>query len=137
MDPKVGHSLDGLSFSICSIFVSVFPLDSNNSGLKILRWEGGTIPQLEAIFIGGGLFSFYLPTVGHLSQCHPQWVLGTSHIHGVWDFLVVPHPQFLTSNCYIFLLILLALWTSLLSPPIPDLAPPSPPLFLYHSGLSA
>jgi hypothetical protein len=33
MDLKVGQSLDGLSFSICSIFfVPAFPLDRNNSG---------------------------------------------------------------------------------------------------------
>ena len=31
MDPKVGQSLDGLSFSLCPIFVSAFPLDRNIS----------------------------------------------------------------------------------------------------------
>jgi hypothetical protein len=38
MDPKVGRSLDGLSFSLCSIFVPAFSLDRNNSGSKNLRW---------------------------------------------------------------------------------------------------
>jgi hypothetical protein len=37
MNAKLGQSLDGLSFSLCSIFVPEFPLDRNNSGLKILK----------------------------------------------------------------------------------------------------
>jgi hypothetical protein len=44
-DPKVGLSLDDLSFSLCSIFVTAFPLDRNNSGLKFLRWVDGPIHQ--------------------------------------------------------------------------------------------
>jgi hypothetical protein len=41
MDPKVEWSLDGLSFSFCSIFSPVFPLNENSSGLKFLRWVDG------------------------------------------------------------------------------------------------
>jgi hypothetical protein len=37
MDPKLGWSLEGLSFSLCSIFVSAFLLDMNNSGSKFLK----------------------------------------------------------------------------------------------------
>jgi hypothetical protein len=33
MDLIVGHSLDGLSFNLCSIFVPAFPLDRDNSEL--------------------------------------------------------------------------------------------------------
>jgi hypothetical protein len=36
-DPKLGQSLGGLSFNLCSIFVLAFPLDRNNSGLKNLK----------------------------------------------------------------------------------------------------
>ena len=46
---KVWQSLDGLSFSLCSIFVPAFPLDRNNSGLKFLRWVGVPISQLGAM----------------------------------------------------------------------------------------
>jgi hypothetical protein len=37
MGPKLGWSLGDLSFSLCSIFVPAFPLDRNNSGLKIVK----------------------------------------------------------------------------------------------------
>jgi hypothetical protein len=40
IDPNLSHSLGGLSFSLCSIFVPTFPLDRNNSGLKILKMGG-------------------------------------------------------------------------------------------------
>jgi hypothetical protein len=33
------------SVSAHFFFVSAFPLDKNNYGLKILRWVGGSIPQ--------------------------------------------------------------------------------------------
>ena len=51
MDHKVGWSLDGLSFSLCSIFVPAFPLDRDDSGLKHFRWVGGPIPPLGALSI--------------------------------------------------------------------------------------
>jgi hypothetical protein len=49
-------------------FDSAFPLDRNNSGLKFLR-VSGPIPQLGGPYLstGGGLYRFYLPTVGHFS----------------------------------------------------------------------
>ena len=37
INSKLGGSLDGLSFNLCSIFVPAVPLDRNNSGLKILK----------------------------------------------------------------------------------------------------
>ena len=43
MNPQVGQSLDGLSFSLCLLFVSVFLLDRNTSGLKF--W--GSIPHAD------------------------------------------------------------------------------------------
>jgi hypothetical protein len=49
MDPKVGQSLDGHSFHLCSIIVPAFPSDRKNSGLKFLRRVGSTIPQLRVM----------------------------------------------------------------------------------------
>jgi hypothetical protein len=46
MDRTVGPYLDGLSFSLCSIFVPAFLLDRDNSGLKYLRLVGGPISPL-------------------------------------------------------------------------------------------
>jgi hypothetical protein len=43
IDPKLGGSLDGLSFSLCSIFVPVFPLDRNNSVLKFFKMDGWSL----------------------------------------------------------------------------------------------
>ena len=40
MNLKLGRSLKGLSFRLCSIFVPEFPLDRNNSGSKILKMDG-------------------------------------------------------------------------------------------------
>jgi hypothetical protein len=51
MDFRVGQSLDGLTFSLCSIFVLEFPLDRDNSALKVFRWVGGLIPLMEAMSI--------------------------------------------------------------------------------------
>jgi hypothetical protein len=53
MDCRVGQSLDGLPSSICSTFGPVFPLDRNNSGLKMWRLVSDPIPQLRAMSIYG------------------------------------------------------------------------------------
>ena len=57
IDPKVGWYLDDLSI----FFVPEFPFDRNNTGLKILRWVGGSIPQLGAMTMCW-IFRFYFPT---------------------------------------------------------------------------
>lgn len=49
IDPHVGQSLDGPFFSLCSIFLPVFPLDRNISWLKTLRWVGSPIPGLGVL----------------------------------------------------------------------------------------
>jgi hypothetical protein len=41
---KLVWSLNGLSVSLCSIFVPIFPLDRNNSGLKVFKV--GTWPPI-------------------------------------------------------------------------------------------
>jgi hypothetical protein len=60
MDPTVGRSLDGLFFSLCSIFVLAFPLDRDNYELNFFRWgrgwphpsHGGHVYLLEMISSG-------------------------------------------------------------------------------------
>jgi hypothetical protein len=56
MDPKVrgfggAGGVSGWPFLqfLLHFFVPAFLLDRNNSGLKLLRWVGGTIFQLEAM----------------------------------------------------------------------------------------
>ena len=61
-----------------------------------------------------------------LGRLLPLWSLG---------LLVVPSAH-ATPNFYVFLFILLALWTSLLFLPIPDPVPPSPPFPLLLPGPS-
>jgi hypothetical protein len=39
-DPMLGQLLEGLSFSLCSIYVPNFPLNRNNSGSKVLEMGG-------------------------------------------------------------------------------------------------
>ena len=53
MDPQGEPvTLDGLSFSLYSIFFSLLSLSNrNNSGLKILGWVDGLIPQLGPVFM--------------------------------------------------------------------------------------
>jgi hypothetical protein len=46
MDPYMERSLDGLPFRICSIFVPVFSVGRNISGLQISRWMYGPFLQL-------------------------------------------------------------------------------------------
>jgi hypothetical protein len=73
----VGQSLDGLSFSLCSIFVPTFPLDRDNSRLKILRWVDGPIPQLctPAFCVGAGIQTQFLTLVLQVPHQDPQTVL--------------------------------------------------------------
>jgi hypothetical protein len=46
-------------------FVSVFPLDRSNSGLKILEMSGGPSPNWEFCLSSG--YGFFFPFVGHFS----------------------------------------------------------------------
>jgi hypothetical protein len=69
----MGQSLDGLFFSLCSIFVPAFPLDRDDSGLKVLRWVDAHILLLGAMSIDwtrGSLFRFYLPVVECFGLCY-------------------------------------------------------------------
>jgi hypothetical protein len=62
----VGQSLDGLTFSFWSIYVPEFPLDRDNSGLKILRGMDSPIPPLGAMSVfWRWSLRFYLPVAGY------------------------------------------------------------------------
>ena len=97
MGPKLSQSLDALSFSLCSIFIPVLPLDINNFVSRILKmggWphasNGDHVYLLDMVSLGS-----ISPLVGLLAKVI---LIGTSHIPGVWDFLEVPlspHPTLL------------------------------------------
>lgn len=55
MDPKLGLSLGGLSFSLCSIFGPAFPINRNNSGLKFLKMGGWMVGVWEYPLRGRGV----------------------------------------------------------------------------------
>jgi hypothetical protein len=77
MDPQVGQSLDGPSFSLCPISCHVLPLLRNISGLKTLRGLGVTNPWQRTmagvgvgcgwaeahLYTGGGPYRFYPPLI--------------------------------------------------------------------------
>ena len=88
-----------------------------------------SITSLGALIICW-IFRFYLPTVGHFDQGHPSWILVTSHIPGLRDFLEYPlrHPPpvaayFHSLNCLSLLL------SSLFPIPDPPLLSSIPSLF--------
>jgi hypothetical protein len=119
----VGRSLDGLSFSLCSIFVPAFPLDRDNSGLNFLDGRGGPMSiyrrwsrQVPSPFCC--VFQLMSSPLGPGSLLHP-WDLGLPSVsRSSWPT--------------VFLFILKALWISLLSLPLPGPAPP--PFFLPVMG---
>ena len=88
MDPKLGQSLDGLFFSLCSNFVSAFPLDRKNSGSEILlmgRWPHastrGHVYLLEVVSSGS-----ISPLLGISAKVIPigSWEPLTSLVSGIF-----------------------------------------------------
>jgi hypothetical protein len=67
-------------------FVPVFPLDRNIAGLKILRWVGGSIPQLGVVPI---YWRWSLQVLSHLCLVFQlkSSTMGASRFPG-WGFLV-------------------------------------------------
>jgi hypothetical protein len=120
MDPQVGQSLGGLSFSLCS---TLFPHISFGQGqfwVTILRRVGGPIPQQGA--------------VPNLWMCSRQvlsplcWVfqlmsfpLSPGSLLLSWGLgLSVSYLQFPITHCYTPLFNFLNICTSLLSPSTPN-----------------
>lgn len=67
-NPKLGWSLDGISFNLCSIFCPCISFRWKTI-LAQNFWDVWVAPSLNwgsCLSTGGDLFRFYLPTVGHL-----------------------------------------------------------------------
>jgi hypothetical protein len=97
MEPQVGQSPDGPSFSLCSIFVPVLPLNRNISGLKILRWMGAPIPQPGDLPIcwRWSLQVLQPPFLCISAKVIPVCILGAFCFLGVWYPLVaIPSSSF-------------------------------------------
>jgi hypothetical protein len=69
MDSQVGQSLDGVSFSLFSTLCPCISFREEQSGLKVLRWVWGHIPQSGAVAPMNkyGFSRFYLSLVGYVS----------------------------------------------------------------------
>ena len=98
---------------------------------------GMAIPSLYLVScpsMGGGLYKFTLPTIGHFIQCPYPWVLRISHPQGLWCILEgVPPPP--TSQSCLFPFVLLALKDSVLFlPKYLIMFPPSLPCPLSKSS---
>jgi hypothetical protein len=112
------------------LFVPVFPLDRNNSGLKFWRWVGGPIPQLGSCALSLGMVLTGSPST--------LWSISANVIPmGSWEALPFLAsglsgccPQFPIPHYYTPLFSFLILCTSP-SAPIPD----SSPLFPFPSSL--
>ena len=82
IDPYVGVGVLWMAFPSVSVpyFVPVFPSRKKISGLKILKWVGGPIPQLGVVgaylleIISTGFFSPFFC----ISPSHSCWVLRAS-----------------------------------------------------------
>jgi hypothetical protein len=117
------------------LFVPAFPSDRSNSGLSILRWVGGLIPQLGAVpnlWIWSLLVLFPFCWVFQLLSSP----LGTGNLLLSWHLeLSTGYPQFPIPHCWIPLFNFLTLCTSPCLLPhliLPTFSPP-PPLFFPSS----
>ena len=87
--PRWGNLWMAFPSVSASLFVPIFPLDSSNSRLKILRWMGEPISQPRAmpnlwIWSLQVLFLF----VGYFSWCHLHWGLKATCFPSIWAFLM-------------------------------------------------
>lgn len=125
----MGCSLDGLSFSRCSIVCSYLSFGKEHFSVKIFEmcvWphQLGTMPiywKWSLLIVSPLCCVFWLKS----SPLGP----GSLLLPGVLDFLVAT-PSCPSSHCYMFLFNFLTLCTSLLPPPLS----PQPPLSLPDSS---
>jgi hypothetical protein len=91
MDPQVGQSLNGLSFSICSTFCPCTSFRQEQFWVKILEMCGWPHPSSRGACLtsGYGYNKFSFPFVGYLSSLGGP---GRLCFPGIWDFLV-PTPS--------------------------------------------
>jgi hypothetical protein len=118
-DPQVRQSLDGLSFSLCSIFfVPVFPLDRNIFWVRnceMSRWPHSFTRGLAYLLevVSTGCIYLLLCISANVIPVG-SWELFASLASGTFQWLsLVPHP-----HCSIFLFNFLTLSTSLPSPSV-------------------
>lgn len=128
MNPNLGRSMDGLSFCLVSIFVPSFPLGRNNSESRILKVSAW--PHVSTVghvyiqeVVSSGSIS---PLLDTLAKVIP--IFWDPHLH--WETLKFQVSRVLyrvlppsSPSTFIFPFIFLALWGSLLSPPISNPSP--------------
>ena len=134
MDPQVGESLDGLSFSFCSTLFTAFPLDRRNSGLNFEKGWGGSNPQLVAI-PNLCIWFLLLSPLGWLFQLMSSQFCSQSQLLSWHQGLSVGYSQFPISHCYTPLFNLLTHCLSPSSPLTLDPAPFFSPLFSFSQIL--
>jgi hypothetical protein len=104
MDPKVGWSLDGLSFSLCCIFCPCIFFRQEQFWVKYFKMGGWPHPSTT-----GHVYLLDLVSLGSVSSLLGVLVnvipLGASHIPGVWDFQWF--PLFPTPHCCIFIIVII------------------------------
>ena len=105
------------------LFVSIFLLDRNISGLTILRWVGGPIPQMGAMSIYWRWSLQVLSLLCWVFQLKSS-LLGPGNVSLLG--LYSGYPQFPISHCYTPLFNFLTLCTFSQSPPTSDPIPPFP-----------
>ena len=117
---QAGQSLDAPSFSFCSIFVPVLPLDRNISGLKAFRCVCGSISPL-----GNMPIYLYLVLTGSISPyLLKSSLLGPGSLSVPWHLGPYSgYPQFLIPALLDIFIRYLTPYASLLSSPVPDTAP--------------
>jgi hypothetical protein len=133
MDPKLGQSLDGLCFSLCSIFCPCVSFRQKLfwvEDFEVCEWPypstWGHIYLVEKV--SSGSISLRVDILANVSLMSPGSLSHPWHL-GLSSSSLILHPHY-----YTFLFILLSLWTSLLSLPIPDPSPPSPSSSLFNPG---
>jgi hypothetical protein len=97
MDPHVGQSLDGLSFSLCStLCIPVFPLDRSPSGFGD-KWVTPSPNVGLCLTSAYGLYKFSLPFVSAIVIPVRSWEALAFLASGTcWWLPPVPQPPFYT-----------------------------------------
>jgi hypothetical protein len=105
LDLTLGLSLDPLFLRLLSISIPAFLSVMNNYRSEFWPWVGNSLPHLmPCLSAGGGFYKFPLPTVRHFIKGPSLWVLGVSHLPGLWCLLregVPPTSFFLGLPVYI------------------------------------
>ena len=70
-------------FQTAPLFVSVFLLDSRNTGLNILRWESGSSIARPRLTSAYGLYRFFLPFVRYFSEVFLRYFFVVVVRHGI------------------------------------------------------